>query len=82
MGNLREHADCGRVLQGIRAKALSLLPNKIMEDKAMKKYYKLSGIDKQGNRVYDCNCYMTKEEAEAVGKREYLRYKVEEIGRD
>lgn len=47
----------------------------------MKKYYKVSGVDKQGNLVYDCNCYTTKEEAEAVGKRDYLRYKVEEIRR-
>lgn len=82
MGNLREHANCGRVLQGIRAKALSLLPNKIMEDKAMKKYYKVSGIDKNGYKVYDCTCYNTKEEAENTGKRDYLRYKVEEIERD
>ena len=47
----------------------------------MKTYYKLSGIDKQGNLTYDCTCYTSKEEAEAIGKREYLRYKVEEIRR-
>jgi len=48
----------------------------------MKKYYKVSGIDNQGNMVYDCKCYNTKEEAEETGKRDYLRYKVQEIERD
>lgn len=45
------------------------------------KYYKLSGIDKEGHLAYDCTCYTSKEEAEAIGKRDFLRYKIEEIRR-
>lgn len=48
----------------------------------MKKYYKVSGIDKNGYKVSDCTCYNTKEEAENTGKRDYLKYKIEEIERD
>lgn len=47
----------------------------------MKTYYKVSGVDKQGNLAHDCRCYETREEAEAIGKRDFLRYKIEEIRR-
>lgn len=57
-------------------------PTKQLEEKTMKKYYKVSGIDKEGYLSYSCTCYKTREDAENAGKRDYLKYKVEEIERD
>lgn len=46
----------------------------------MKKYYMVSGIAKDGTYCYDCKCYETREQAEQVGQKEYLKYKITEKG--